>query len=57
MVYFNFEKMLNEVIKFDGFLQNGLKFRYERKFMEKKGLEFSLGIEFFYNIVFMLVLL
>lgn len=44
MVYFNFEKMLNEVIKFDGFLQNGLKFRYERKFMEKKGLEFSLGI-------------
>lgn len=54
MAHFNFEKMLNEAIKLDGPLQNGPKFRYERKPMEKKGSESSLGTELFHNIVFML---
>lgn len=44
MAHFNFEKMLNEAIKLDGPLQNGPKFRYERKPMEKKGSESSLGL-------------
>lgn len=52
MAHFNFEKMLNEAIKLDGPLQNGPKFRYERKPMEKKGSESSLGTESFHNIVF-----
>lgn len=53
MAHFNFEKMLNEAIKLDGPLQNGPKFRYERKPMEKKGSESSLGTELFHNNVFM----
>lgn len=48
MAHFNFEKMLNEAIKLDGPLQNGPKFRYERKPMEKKGSESSLGTELFH---------